>query len=98
MSKGYGIVQRKIAALFESNPNQKFPIRKLVELVFETPCPTRTQYVAVSRAAKKVAADQGWMSGSGRRYRRKIKSELQTREEFFKANSSPKSHSSVGTA
>ena len=96
MSKGYGTVQRRIASLFALDPDQTFPIRKLVGYVFGEPPYTKAQYNSVARAAEKVANNMGWMK-SFRRYHRKVGLDLQTHEEFVKANPIAKGHGSASS-
>jgi hypothetical protein len=55
MSKGFGIVQRKIDKLFSGDPEAVFTVEDLCKEVYDAFDCTKAQRVAVIRAAKAVA-------------------------------------------
>ena len=63
MSRGRGNIERAIAGAFEAAPNGMFTIRELMELAYPTVGPHEFKhYVATARAARQVAARDGWVA------------------------------------
>jgi hypothetical protein len=54
MSKGPGVVQRKIAALFTAHPDRSFTVEELAREVYGRSMISKRHRVAVIRAAKRV--------------------------------------------
>jgi hypothetical protein len=70
MSKGFGLVQRKLAAIFDSNPDDAFRVDELCWKIYgdDGYLPEKKQRVAVIRAAKGLVAkraDLDWIGSSG---------------------------------
>ena len=63
MSRGPGTAQRRIFQLFSDHPDRRFTAWELAELVYpDATAITHSQYTVVSRAAKCVAEQLGWIN------------------------------------
>ncbi len=54
VSRGLGIVQRRLIAVFESNPQKRFSVKDLAELVYPGEILERKHEVAILRAMKAI--------------------------------------------
>ncbi len=60
MSKGPGRIERAIEAAFKSNPDGYFSVPDLAHLIYERKEVTRSERVAIQRAAHRVAERLHW--------------------------------------
>ena len=86
MCRGDGRIQRAIKTIFTENPNTRFSLPDLMNMLYPEGH-TRSDYVAVSRAARGVAASMGWGYAQRKYFRKTFK----TLDEIYKElNFTPK--------